>query len=630
MIRILRSKVGQRRYGGSLYPSNHFPKNATINKTHQFYCQKSESLHISQSLSTCTSYPFSNIHHEQKQDAQNVGANKQNVCLFSTVRKKKETVVKGSSKVQPKELTIEEQYSKKTPLEHILLRPGMYIGPTEQSAPSSHWIPKPTPPHSSSEAISKKMGRQAIKIVHEKIPHHPALVKLLDEILVNAFDNRLRHGSKKSTTQIDVLIEPGNGKIEPFISVTNNGKGIPVTIHKKEGIYVPEMLFGHLLTGSNFDDSNQKKVTGGRHGYGAKLTNIFSKKFELETLDSVRKKMYTQRWENNMRIMHDAEVVSLKEEDLPKGGDYTKITFVPDIQKVANCALQENKCTCIPPEDYAIMCRRVYDMAGCGGGILKVTLNGQVLPIFSFKDYIDLFRQSSSPKICYQKINSRWEVGIGLSSAGSFENISFVNGMGTSRGGTHVNAIVQQVTKRIVDKLTKDYSELADNISQAMVRRHICVFVNCLIENPSFDSQMKESLTSSPSSFGSNYNLSETYLKNILKEEQSGGPGIIEEVIAAAQGRQQASLLRVVGGKKKTKRQLLNIPKLDDAHLAGSGDGQKCTLILTEGDSAKALAVAGLEIIGRELYGVFPLRGKFLNVRGRSHCSSIRKCNYHF
>jgi DNA topoisomerase-2 len=541
--------------------------------------------------------------------------------------------VKDASKVEQKGRTIEEQYSRKTPLEHILLRPGMYIGPTQQSPPSPQWIPRPVPssPQPSSKAISTKESvKNTIQMVREKVPHHPALVKLLDEILVNAFDNRLRHGSKKSTTQIDVVIEPGNGKIEPFISVTNNGKGIPVTIHKKEGIYVPEMLFGHLLTGSNFDDSNQKQVTGGRHGYGAKLTNIFSKKFELETLDSVREKKYTQKWENNMRVMHDAEVVSLKEKDLPEGGDYTRITFVPDILKVTNGNLHLDVNNAIPPEDYAIMCRRVYDVAGCGGGELKVTLNGKVLPIFSFRDYIELFRPSSSPNICYQKINSRWEVGIGLSSSGSFENISFVNGMDTSRGGTHVNAIVQQVTKRIVDKVTKDYSELADTVSQAMVRRHLCVFVNCLIENPSFDSQMKESLTSSPSSFGSNYTLSETYFKKLLKDEQSGGPGIIEEVVTAAQGRQQASLLRLVGGKKKTKRQLLNIPKLDDAHLAGSGDGHKCSLILTEGDSAKALAVAGLEVVGRELYGVFPLRGKFLNVRGRSRCSTTRKSYYHF
>ena len=426
MIRILRAQVGRRRHG-PLYPSNDVPK-TTINKVHQFNFQRSDSLHISNSPSLF--HPCRNIRHDyfhKSCQAQNITSNQHNSRLFSTLRKKKEKVVKDASKVEQKGRTIEEQYSRKTPLEHILLRPGMYIGPTQQSPPSPLWIPRPVPssPQPSSKAISTKESvKNTIQMVREKVPHHPALVKLLDEILVNAFDNRLRHGSKKSTTQIDVVIEPGNGKIEPFISVTNNGKGIPVTIHKKEGIYVPEMLFGHLLTGSNFDDSNQKQVTGGRHGYGAKLTNIFSKKFELETLDSVREKKYTQKWENNMRVMHDAEVVSLKEKDLPEGGDYTRITFVPDILKVTNGNLHLDVNNAIPPEDYAIMCRRVYDVAGCGGGKLKVTLNGKVLPIFSFRDYIELFRPSSSPNICYQKINSRWDVGIGLSSSGSFENIS--------------------------------------------------------------------------------------------------------------------------------------------------------------------------------------------------------------
>ena len=123
--------------------------------------------------------------------------------------------------------------------------------------------------------------------------------------------------------------------------------------------------------------------------------------------------------------------------------------------------------------------------------------------------------------------------------------------------------------------------------------------------------------TSSPSNFGSSYNLPERFLNELVKSEEDGGPGIIEEVIRVAQGRQQANLFKQVGG-RKSKRQLLSIPKLEDAHSAGSSTSSDCTLILTEGDSAKALAVAGLEVIGRDQFGVFPLRGKFLNVRHAS------------
>ena len=534
------------------------------------------------------------------------------------------------------ERSIEDQYSRKTPLEHILLRPGMYVGATERTQPSPNWIPEPLPASPPPELVPdfKKKNdslqfmlplkelpiQDSSRMVQKKTPCYPALIKIFDEILVNAFDNRLRNDPKQSTTQIDVIIHPGTPSSRgraaklPYISITNNGKGIPIQIHKKENMLLPELLFGHLLTGSNFDDTNQKKVTGGRHGYGAKLTNIFSKEFEVETVDMVRKKRYRQKWEDNMKIVHRAEIEDLNSSNLSPG-DFTRVSFTPDLTRLAKGYETKN---IIPPEDYAIMCRRVFDVAGCSGGSLTVTLNGEVLPIKSFQDYAHLYRNQSSEnqlsKIMFQRLNARWEIGVGLSN-GSFESMSFVNGMDTLRGGTHVNAVVQQVSKKIADKVSKDYPDLKQTVTQTLVRRHLSIFVNSLIENPSFDSQMKEYLTSSPSTYGSRHTLTDKFLNELVADESSGGPGIVEQVTRSAQGSQQATLLRHVGGKQKTKRHLLSIPKLDDAHLAGSDQGKNCSLILTEGDSAKALAVGGLEVIGRKLYGVFPLRGKFLNVR---------------
>lgn len=543
---------------------------------------------------------------------------------------------------ESKELSIEEQYSRKTPLEHILLRPGMYVGPVEKSQPSVCWTPNPLPPQipkamlhtyllnpSSCDALKpappSMIPLESIKplpdtkMIQRQIQTYPALIKVFDEILVNAFDNRLRHDPKQRTTQIDVIIHRGNSssndekESRPFISVTNNGKGIPIQIHKRENMYLPELLFGHLLTGSNFDDSNEKRLTGGRHGYGAKLTNIFSKEFQVETMDTRRKKFYRQLWSDNMHTMNEPQVVDVQ--DTLISGDFTRVSFVPDLQKLAKDGTENRR---IPEEDYALMCRRVFDLAGCAGGTITVTLNGKILPVQSFEDYAHLYRNQNAgdnKPMLFQKLNSRWEIGIGLSNSGSFECMSFVNGMDTVRGGTHVNAIVQQVTKKISEQIAKDNPELAETATQALVRRHLCIFVNALIENPTFDSQMKEYLTSSPSDFGSTCTISNKILKQIVLDEDKGGIGIVEQVVRSAQSRQQATLLRNVGGTKKTKRQLLNIPKLDDAHFAGTEKSSNCTLILTEGDSAKALAVAGLEIIGRELHGVFPLRGKFLNVR---------------
>lgn len=165
--------------------------------------------------------------------------------------------------------TIEEMYQKKSQLEHILLRPDTYIGSIEKHT-QNLWV----------------YDEEAKAMVHRSISYVPGLYKIFDEILVNAADNKQRDPKMDS---LKVIIDQENN----LISVYNNGDGVPVEIHQEEGVYVPELIFGHLLTSSNYDD-NVKKTTGGRNGYGAKLTNIFSTEFVIETADGKRKKKYKQ------------------------------------------------------------------------------------------------------------------------------------------------------------------------------------------------------------------------------------------------------------------------------------------------------------------------------------------------
>lgn len=498
------------------------------------------------------------------------------------------------------EPTVEEQYSRKTPLEHVLLRPGMYVGPVERLPPNQCWVLEQA---FAFDDTATAAANDNFRMVRREYGLVPALLKIFDEILVNASDNRLRNPD--TCTRIEVTIDPGSQDRDPLVSIYNDGKGIPIQIHKTEKLYVPELLFGNLLTGSNFDDSN-KRVTGGRHGYGAKLTNIFSKRFQVETVDSVQGLHYQQVWRDNMQNMEDPVITPSNE------SDFTRVSFVPDMDRLSasDKGMQE--------EDYATMCKRVIDVAGCAAGSLQVTLNGVDVSIPSFEAYANLYRPDDAAPLCYNRVNDRWEVAIGLSEGGSFDSVSFVNGMATTRGGTHVNFIVQQVARVIADRVAKLYPEFKDIVTLGLVRRHLFVSCNALIENPTFDSQMKESLTSGPSTWGTPCDLSRKFLQQLVVPEEKGGPGIVEEVVNVARGRQQASLFKEVGGAKKTRRQLLSIPKLEDAHRAGSKDSLECTLILTEGDSAKALAVAGLEVIGRDNFGVFPLRGKLLNVRDAS------------
>ena len=516
------------------------------------------------------------------------------------------------------EPTVEETYSRKTPLEHILLRPGMYVGPTERLPQVACWTLQSDSGRQNS--IDGSVSRWAMH--REELRSIPALLKVFDEILVNASDNRLRHPS--SCNRIDVTIDRGDDKTKPCISICNNGKSIPVQMHKKEKMYVPELLFGHLLTGSNFDD-DQRRLTGGRHGYGAKLTNVFSSEFVVEIRDTHSSrgkcKTYKQVWMDNMHTCSEAQVdIRPKQDD---DLEYTKITFVPDLARLAN----DSKMTVLPEEEYKLMRRRVVDVAGCSGGKLLVTLNGEEITLSGFEDYIDLCRSSFEddnglpvPPMVYHRLNSRYEVSVGLSGSKSLDSISFVNGMNTSRGGTHIDALANQISHFIADHINTKMSRQLDplelkspiSVTPRMVKRNLMLCVNCLIENPSFDSQMKECLTTNPEQFGTQYELPKRYLNKLVKPlimKESGdevdvnksGPGIVEEVLRLAVGNQKvnmAKLLRGVGASdKQTKRHVLSIPKLEDANLAGTENGSDCALILTEGDSAKALAVAGLEVM---------------------------------
>lgn len=481
----------------------------------------------------------------------------------------------GSGKKGAK--TVEQIYQKKTQLEHILLRPDTYIGSVER-------IDQPM------FILDEESGR----IKEKNITYTPGLYKIYDEILVNAADNKQRDPSMNS---LEIMIDPE----ENLISVKNNGKGIPVVMHKEHDCYVPTLIFGHLLTGSNFDD-NEEKTTGGRNGYGAKLANIFSRKFIVECVDSTNGLKFHQTFHNNMTVA-DAPIVKKCTATEKKKGDYTKITFSPDLERF--------KMERLDNDIVALLSKRAYDIAGSmanrDGPRLVVTLNGKKLPVKSFETYLKLY-DGINPPAAYEQVDDRWEIGVGVSD-GSFQQVSFVNAICTSKGGQHVNYIADQVASKLV-AIVKKKNKGGTEIKASTIKNHLCIFVNCLINNPAFDSQTKENLTTRSKAFGSTCSLSEKFMKGVSKS------GVIDSILAFAKFKQSQALKRQ-GGTKKSK--LTGITKLDDANFAGTAKSKDCTLIITEGDSAKSLAMSGLSIVGRDYYGVFPLKGKPLNVREATH-----------
>lgn len=474
-----------------------------------------------------------------------------------------------------KRVSIERIYQKKSQLEHILLRPDSYIGSTEPVT-QNMWV---------YDDMQEQMVQREITFV-------PGLYKIFDEILVNASDNKQRDPGMNC---IKIDIDPEGNKIK----VWNNGRGIPVVEHKTEKMYVPTMIFGHLLTSSNYDDT-EKKVTGGRNGYGAKLCNIFSTKFIVETSSKEYHKGFKQTWINNMGQTKEPTITDAKNDD------FTAITFYPDLPKF--------KMEKLDKDTVDLFTRRAYDIAAVASGV-KVFLNGKKLPVKNFQEYINLYvkdkmDENNMPiKVCYERAHQRWEVAAMLSEKG-FQQVSFVNSIATTKGGRHVDYITDQVVNKLIE-IVKKKNKGGVAIKPFQIKNHLWVFVNSMIENPTFDSQTKENMTLQVKSFGSKVSLSEKFATSVSK------CGIVESIMSWMKFKAQAQLNKKCSGTKHSK--LKGVPKLDDANEAGTKNSKDCTLILTEGDSAKTLAVAGLGVVGRDKYGVFPLRGKLLNVREATH-----------
>jgi DNA topoisomerase-2 len=493
-------------------------------------------------------------------------------------------------------LTIEEMYQKKTPIEHILLRPDTYIGSLVKTK-QMQWVY-----HGAKGTVQQR-----------ECSYVPGLYKIFDEIIVNAADHKQRDPLNMTTVRVDIDVKRG------IISVFNDGAGIPVQIHREENVYLPELLLGHLLTGSNFNDSIAK-VTGGRNGYGAKLANIFSTEFTVETFDEATSLFYKQKWSQHMEVCNPAEVLQGRPVDeVPRGGaavevksekpiqlenssfyygqkgGFTRITFKPDLELFNMRKLGGD-------DIVTLMVRRVYDLAACLPGV-KVFLDGAILP----NNFSHLYSVNSKEELVMAEVNERWTVGIGANVEPSqLTQLSFVNCIHTLNGGTHVNYLADQVVKYVLERIKKRFKSL--NVTASQVRNHLVIVVKCLIENPAFDSQTKERLMTKVENFGSTCVLDEKTLKEFVSKS-----GIVDFVTKQAEHLQKQALARTAHSSKRNK--LAGIPKLDDANEAGGPKSKECTLIITEGDSAKTLAVSGLSVIGRDFYGVYPVQGKMLNVR---------------
>lgn len=471
-------------------------------------------------------------------------------------------------------MSIETKYQKIEPIEHILKRPGMYIGGVDEIE-NVMWI------------------LEENKIIEKNIKFVPGLYKIFDEIIVNVYDQTI---TDETMTKIKVDIDTKSNKI----MVYNDGRGIDVVIHKKEKMYVPELIFGELLTSTHFDEGTVR-ITGGLHGLGAKLTAIFSKEFEVEVGDNVNKKRFYQIYKDNLSFKSKPKISSYEK---PIG--FVKITFKPDLEYFKIDEIND---------DFAkLLYRRVYDLSMLSGKKIKTYLNGERIFVNNLNDYANMYIEDNKIlETCRDQIQSknRWQLVISAAD-NKFKQISFVNGINTYNGGKHVDYIMSKVIRLIKEQITRKYKDI--DIKDQHIRDQIFIIIVCTIENPSFSSQTKDELITPPYKFGSSCDFSDNLIKRLFKLLN------IQELVEMQIRMLENLFITKLSGKPQ---RIKNIPKLYDAYWAGTKRSSSCTLILTEGDSAKAMAISGLSslndvkkgINGNDFYGVFPLKGKLLNVR---------------
>ena len=473
---------------------------------------------------------------------------------------------------------LSKQYQRKTDKQHILDTPDTYIGSIE-NVDAEMWV----------------YDEDAQKISLKTIEYIPGLYKLFDEGIVNCRDHVIRMiqsnaSDKKTVSYINITITE-----EGVITLENDGNGIDIAKHPEYDIWIPEMIFGHLRTSTNYDKT-EKKIVGGKNGFGFKLVLIWSLYGKVETIDHVRGLSYSQEFHNNLDTISPPVITKVSKSTKP----YTKVSFKPDYTRLGIQGLT--------PDMLALMKKRIYDIGAITDHSvkkIKIGYNNMTVPVKNFQQYIDLYiGNKEDMKRVYEEPNERWEYAVALSPTHEFSQISFVNGICTFKGGKHVEYIMGQITRKLSDYIEKKKKV---KVNLTSIKEQIVLFLRCDVENPSFDSQTKDFMNTPINKFGSSCSVSDTFIEKVAKM------GVMEMACSLTEAKETKHAKKTDGSKTKTVRGIANFI---DANFSGTSQSKDCVLILCEGLSALSGIVSGLSSSDRNTIGIYPLKGKLLNVRG--------------
>lgn len=488
---------------------------------------------------------------------------------------------------------IADMYQKKTDKQHVLDNPDTYTGSMDKTEYDTYIY----------DEASSSIIRKSLTII-------PGLYKLFDEGIVNCRDHQVRMDAKanvatakdsksatdakeanvKPVTQISISISD-----DGTITMSNDGNGIDIIEHPEHKLWIPEMIFAHLRTSTNYN-KQEKKIVGGKNGFGVKLVFIWSSWGKIETVDHTRGLKYIQEFSDNLNVIHKPKIT--KSAVKP----YTTITFKPDYKRLGIDNLSSDM--------ISLFKRRVYDIAAITSKKIKVKYNDELVPVKNFQNYVDMYigtkNSEKSIERIYEEANERWEYAVCLAPKEEFTQVSFVNGIFTGKGGKHVDYILNQIVRKLTAYISK---KKKIDVNPSTIKEQLMLFVRCDIDNPSFDSQTKDYMTTPISSFGSSCDVSEKFIDKLAKM------GVMDAACALTEVKEIKAAKKTDGTKSKRIR---GIPKLMDANFAGTDKSHECSIILCEGDSAKAGIVSGLTKDDRNIIGVYPMRGKLFNVRGET------------
>lgn len=452
------------------------------------------------------------------------------------------------------EKTLEQKYKKLTDIDHVLLRPGMYIGSIN--------------PHTE-ECYIYNDSCEKFELVN--VTYNPGFLKIFDEIVSNSVDESKRNSK---LNKIKVEIDTKNNTISCY----DNG-GIPVEIHKEYKQYIPEMIFSNMKAGSNFDDSEDRTVVG-TNGVGSTCTNIFSKEFIVETAD--KKNKFKQVFYNNMKSRVTPKVEKCKDH-------FTKITYTPDLERFGM--------SCIDDYHINMIEKRLFEIAACNTNLsVEFNVDNKITRTIKFNNFLE-YATLFCEDVIFEE-SKDWKIGVGY-SLGSHNNISFVNSVETKDGGTHCGYIANQIVSYLRERIKKKYKV---DVKPNDIRQHFSLFINCTIINPAFSSQTKEKLITEQKNFGTEHIVSEKFLKKVFDSD------IIKTILDWAKKKNDAEEAAAL---RKAQKELdkIKVQKLVDAQKKGLRD--ECIFQIYEGDSANS---SFRKYRNPQLHGALPIRGKFVNV----------------